>query len=65
VIDTDVVRSAGGENATEIRSTNCRDVLKAILSASHTVVISKDILEEWKKHQSLFAKNMAKDDVCS
>ncbi len=56
VVDTDVVRSAGGENATEIRSTNCRDVLKAILSASHIVVIIKDILEEWKKHQSLFAK---------
>jgi len=56
VVDTDVVSSAGGENATEIRSTNCRDVLKAILSASHVVVISKDIIEEWKKHQSLFAK---------
>jgi hypothetical protein len=56
VVDTDVVSSAGGENATEIRSTNCRDVLKAILSASHIVVISKDIIEEWKKHQSLFAK---------
>jgi rRNA-processing protein FCF1 len=42
VIDTDVIRSAGGENATEIRSTNCRDVLKTILSASHVVVITKD-----------------------
>jgi hypothetical protein len=56
VIDTDVVGSAGGENATEIRSTNCRDVLKTILSASHIVVITKDILEEWQRHQSLFAK---------
>jgi hypothetical protein len=53
VIDTDVVGSAGGENATDLRSTNCRDVLKTILSASHLVVITKDILEEWKKHQSL------------
>src|SRR6266571_3401437 len=56
VVDTDVVSSAGGESATEIRSTKCRDVLKTILSASHIVVITKDILEEWKKHQSLFAK---------
>ncbi len=47
VIDTDVVRSAGGENATEIRSTICREVLKAILSASHIVVITKDI--RWYK----------------
>ena len=56
VIDTDVISSAGGEKATEIRSTNCRDALKSILSASHIVVITKDILEEWQRHQSLFAK---------
>jgi hypothetical protein len=56
VIDTDVISSAGGENATEARSTHCRDVLKTVLSASHMVVIIKDILEEWQRHQSLFAK---------
>jgi len=51
VIDTDVVRSAGGENATEIRSTNCRDVLKTILSASHIIVITR-VLGNWAWYRS-------------
>lgn len=56
VIDTDVVSSAGGENATDVRSKTCRDLLKTILSSSHRIVITNDIQQEWKRHQSLFAK---------
>ena len=51
VIDTDVVRSAGGENATEIRSTNCRDVLKAILSASQ--ILNSIQIGDKKKQERL------------
>ena len=55
VIDTDVARASGGEDATDTRSINCRDFLKAVLSLSYRVVITPKISAEWKEHRSSFA----------
>src|SRR5437588_543493 len=56
VIDTDIVRSAGGEYARDSRSIACRDFLKIVLSTDHVVVITEAVLEEWKRHRSNFTK---------
>jgi hypothetical protein len=55
VIDTSVARSAGGEQATYPTSINCRDTLKIVLKAGHFLVVTPDLLAEWKKHRSQFA----------
>lgn len=55
VVDTDIARSSGGEEATFPKSKHCRDFLKAIvLRTEHQVVLSPDIDAEWKKHRSRF-----------
>mgnify|MGYP006966880220 FL=1 len=52
VIDTDLARSAGEtENP---RSVACREFLQAVLSICHRIVVSPDILVEWRKHKSRF-----------
>ena len=56
VIDASVARSAGGEQATFPTSKHCRDFLKAVLSICHRAVMTPEIAEEWKKHQSNFAR---------
>jgi len=54
VIDADIARAAGGENAHDERSKNCRDFLGAMLDhTQHKVVLTRAIQEEWNKHQSL------------
>jgi hypothetical protein len=69
VIDTDIASSAGGENAQAQRSKQCRDVLMAVRDASHKVVVTEMISEEWRKHQSNFTRTWlrsmyAKRKVC-
>ncbi len=54
VIDTDVISSAGGEQARDTRSITCREFLKTVLSTGHSVVITESIMEEWKRHKSRF-----------
>ena len=56
VIDADVARASGSETATHPRAQNCRDFLNAILSLSHRIVMSEKINNEWKNHQSRFAR---------
>ena len=56
VIDASVARSAGGEEATYPTSVYCRDFLKAVLDICHKVVMTRDIREEWNKHESDFAR---------
>ncbi len=56
VIDASVAGSAGGEEATHPTSKQCRDFLKVVLSMSYWVVMTPDITAEWKKHQSIFAR---------
>ena len=47
VIDSSVVRAAGGEGAVHPTSKRCRDFLKALLKICHRVVLSDDIKREW------------------
>ncbi len=56
VIDASVARSAGGEDARYPISKYCRDFLKATLKICHRIVMTPDIVDEWKKHQSRFAR---------
>lgn len=69
VIDTDIASSAGGENAQDTRSKQCRDVLMMVRNAGHAVVVTEMISEEWRRHQSSFTKTWlrsmyAKRKVC-
>ena len=55
VIDTDVVQSSGDEDATDPRAIHCRDFPKVVRSQNHKVVMTREISDEWKRHQSRFA----------
>ena len=56
VIDADVARASGSERATHPRAEHCRDFLNAVLSLSHRMVMTEQINNEWKNHQSRFAR---------
>jgi hypothetical protein len=56
IVDASVMRAAGGEEATDPTPANARDTLKAILDICHRVRVSEDLLEEWKRHRSRFAR---------
>ena len=55
VIDTDVAQASGDEDATDPRAINCRDFLKEVRAQDHRVVMTREISDEWKRHQSGFA----------
>ena len=56
VVDASVARAAGGQDASAEVSKNCRDILLDLLSICHQAVITQEILDEWKKHQSNFSR---------
>ncbi len=56
VIDASVAHASGGEEAIFPTSKNCRDFLKAVQTISHRIVMTPAITEEWKNHQSNFAR---------
>ena len=56
VIDASIARSAGGEDATDLKSVYCRDFLEAVVDLCHRVVMTPDIRDEWNKHQSKSAR---------
>ena len=56
VIDADVARASGSETATHPRAEHCRDFLNAVLSLNHRMVMTEQINNEWKNHQSRFAR---------
>lgn len=56
VIDADVAQSAGDETATHPRAINCRDFLIQVQTQQHQLVLTESISEEWKRHQSRFAR---------
>lgn len=53
VVDASVVRSAG--TTEHPISKACRNTLFEILTICHRVVVTDDILNEWKKHRSKYA----------
>ncbi len=56
VVDASVMRAPGGEEATDPAPAHARDALKAILTICHRVCLSPELREEWKRHQSRFAR---------
>lgn len=56
VIDADVAQSSGSDTATDIRAVNCRDFLITVREQHHKVVMTERISDEWKRHQSRFAR---------
>lgn len=56
VVDASVMRAAGGEAATDPAPAHARDTLKTILTICHRVFPSPDLSDEWKRHQSRFAR---------
>ncbi len=55
VIDADVARASGGEEATNLRAIDCRDFLEGVRKHNHKMVTTRKISDEWKRHQSRFA----------
>jgi len=55
VVDTDIIRSAGGTEASNPTSKDCRDFLSAILNICHCVVITDHGLAEWRAHRSRYS----------
>jgi len=53
VVDASVVRSAGTTDHPVSKA--CRDTLFEILTTCHKVVITPDIVNEWKKHRSQYS----------
>lgn len=60
VIDADIARAAGGEDAIHPTPINCRNFLQAFLQTPHQFVMSPAIWEEWKNHQSKFTHKWRK-----
>jgi hypothetical protein len=54
VIDGSIARSAG--ETTHPISRSCREAMVNILSICHKMAMTDDILVEWKKHESNFAR---------
>lgn len=54
VIDADIARASGiSENPI---SSNCRSFLCHIKENNKHIVMNKDLMDEWKKHRSLYSK---------
>jgi hypothetical protein len=56
VIDASVARAAGPENATHPTAKYCRDFLNDTLEICHRVAMTPEISQEWRTHQSSYAK---------
>ena len=56
VVDADVARAAGSTTAIHPLAINCRDFLIQLRLQNHQLVLSKELSEEWKRHQSRFAR---------
>jgi hypothetical protein len=56
VVDTSIMRAAGGEQAIDPVPAHARDALMAILTICHRICLSPELSEEWKRHQSRFAR---------
>ncbi len=56
VIDTNIARSAGAENAIAPTSLHCRNVLRMMTQKRFYVVMSTELRREWKDHASKRSK---------
>ncbi len=55
VIDASVAGSAGGGESTFPTSKHCRDFLRAVLAVCHRIIMTREVADEWKAHQSNFS----------
>src|SRR5207248_3536986 len=56
VIDASVARAAGPQDAVHPTAKLCRDFLLGVLDVCHHAVFSSSITDEWRVHQSGFAR---------
>lgn len=63
MIDADVARACGGENAVHPTAANTRDFLQAVLTICHKAVMTPEMQREWNKHQSSFARKWRRSMV--
>lgn len=56
VIDPSIARAAGGVDAVFPTSKICRDTLSEVLTIGHQLVMTTDLRDEWRRHQSRFAR---------
>lgn len=56
VIDACIARSAGGKEAQKGHSGLCTSFLSKVLEICYIAVFTKELIEEWNKHQSGFAR---------
>lgn len=55
VVDADIVCSAGETRAHDQRPRRCAEFLEAILTHGHTIILTNDLFEEWRRRRSRFA----------
>ncbi len=56
VIDASVARACGKPESKHPTGTRCREFLETVKKISHRLVMTPDISEEWRKHQSATAR---------
>ncbi len=61
VVDASVARSAGGEQTQHPQAKNCRDFLITMKKYDHRIVLTPEIIQEWRKHRSKFARRWLVD----
>lgn len=54
VIDASIARSAG--ESSHPTSSNCRAFLETVMQEKYMLVMTREIKQEWDKHQSIFAR---------
>jgi len=55
VVDTDVLRSAGDLGLADSRPVLCSRFLTAVLWGGYGIVLTAELLAEWRRHRSRFA----------
>jgi len=55
VVNASIARAAGGDGAIFPTSRNCRDFLYEIFHLGHVIIMTAEILIEWKKHGSPYS----------
>lgn len=56
MVDASIAKAAGGEGAVFPLSKHCRDFMTDMMEICHKIVMTEAIFEEWKKHESRFAR---------
>ena len=61
VIDASVARACGQESSATLYGATSRDALKAIRAAGIKIVMTPDLMSEWKRHRSNYARSWLVD----